>query len=273
MVLRNILRHGSGLVSLIILAIILGGVVFAPWLTPHDPYETTDEWLASPSREHPLGTDDIGRDILARILYGGRNSLLIGFIAVALGLVGGGIMGLAAGYWEGAADRILMRIAEIMMAFPNVLLALAIVAVLGSSLINLMLALGIATMPLYMRVVRAAVLSAKQQDYVEAAQALGGRWWRIIVFHLLPNVFAPITVLTTLGLANAILTAAGLSFIGLGPPPPQPEWGGMLASARNYIHNAWWFITFPGAAISVTVTAINLLGDALRDVLDPRMRL
>lgn len=272
MAVREVFRHGSGLVSLIILAIVIGGVVLAPWLTPHDPFETTDKWLSPPSPEHLLGTDDIGRDILARILYGGRNSLFIGFAAVAIGLTGGGAMGLAAGFWGGAVDKVLSRITEVMMAFPNILLALAIAAVLGPSLINLTVALGIAAMPMYMRVVRGAVLSAMQHDYVEAARALGGQRRTIVARHLLPNVMAPIIVLTTTGLAGAILTAAGLSFIGLGPPAPEPEWGGMLAAARGNIHSAWWFITFPGLAISMTVTAINLLGDALRDVLDPGLK-
>ncbi|HEX6989538.1 MAG TPA: ABC transporter permease [Bacillota bacterium] len=265
-------RHRSGRLSLIILALIVGSILAAPWLTTYNPYETSDRWLDPPSRDHLFGTDDLGRDVLARVLYGGRNSLIIGFISVGLGLVAGAVLGLVSGYWEGAADHVIMRVIEVLMAFPNILLALAIVSVLGPSLLNLMLALGVAAVPQYARVVRASVLSAKHNDYVEAARALGGGWWRIMLRHLIPNIVPPTLVITTLGLAQAILTAAGLSFIGLGPPPPAPEWGGMLAAARNYIYSAWWFITFPGLAISLTVLAINLLGDALRDVMDPRMK-
>lgn len=266
-------RHGSARLSLIILAVIVGSVVLAPLLTSYSPYETGDQWLAPPSRDHIFGTDDLGRDLFARVLYGGRNSLIIGFISVAIGFVTGTLLGLAAGYWEGTTDQVIMRVIEVLMAFPNVLLAMAIVSVLGPSLINLMVALGVATVPQYARVIRASVLAAKHNDYVEAARALGSGWQRVMLKHLVPNIIPPTLVITTLGLAQAILTAAGLSFIGLGPPPPAPEWGGMLASARNYVYNAWWFITFPGLSISLTVLAINLLGDALRDVLDPRMKI
>ncbi len=269
---RRFARNPTGLLALGCLLAFIASAVLAPLLAPHDPLDISGERLQPPSREHLLGTDELGRDILSRILYGGRVSLQVGIIAVVIALSVGGVLGLVAAYWEGRLDGVIMRVMDMMLAFPGILLALVIIAVLGPSLFNVMIAIGIASIPAYTRLVRGSTLSAKQNEYVEAARALGAGAWRIIFRHLVPNVAAPVIVLSTLGVAGAILATAGLSFIGLGAPPPTPEWGAMLATARNYIRRAWWLATFPGLAITITVLVINILGDALRDALDPRLK-
>lgn len=262
---------------------ILGGIVVAfvtllaiasPLVAPYDPIKvSTSEALQAPSVGHPFGTDQFGRDILTRVLYGGQISLRIGLIAVGIASTFGVVLGLLAGYYGGWVDAVIMRLIDMLLAFPGILLALAVVGILGPSLINVMIAVGIANIPHYTRVVRASVLSIKSSVYVEAARVIGCGDIRIMFQHILPNALASVIVLATLGVAGAILTGAGLSFLGLGVQPPTPEWGAMLSGGRDHLRNSWWITTFPGLAIVVTVLAINLLGDGLRDALDPRQKL
>lgn len=269
---RRFVQNRGAVLGLVLFISLIVSAVLAPWLAPYDPYEVSSNRLARPSREHPLGTDALGRDVLSRILYGGRISLQVGVIAVGIAAVTGTVLGLIAGYFEGWLDHVIMRLMEVMLAFPGILLAMAIIAVLGSGLFNVMIAVGIASVPSYTRLVRGVTLSVKQNEYVQAARALGSGTGRIMLRHLVPNIAAPIVVLSTLGVASAILTCAGLSFIGLGAPPPTAEWGAMLAADRVYLRRAWWVVAFPGLAITISVLAINLLGDGLRDALDPRLK-
>ena len=259
----------AGLVTLLLLIVI---AVAAPLLAPYNPVKQNPMLsLRPPSPEHWLGTDQFGRDILSRIIFGSRISLRVGLVSVSIALVCGGTLGLIAGYYGGWIDQLISRLVDLLLAFPGILLALVIVSVIGPSLTNVMIAVGIAVTPNYARVVRGSVLAAKENIYVEAARAIGAKDRRTLVLHILPNVLAPIIVLATLGVAGAILTGAALSFLGLGAKPPTPEWGAMLSEGRNYMRLAWWISTFPGLAIMLTVLAINLLGDGLRDTLDPRM--
>jgi peptide/nickel transport system permease protein len=265
---RNVVAGGSVLVVVIALALL------APLMTTYEPTEQTRrERLQPPSSIHLFGTDNLGRDIFTRVLYGGQISLQVGIFSVALGAVAGTLLGLVAGYFGGWWEIIVMRLIDIMLAFPGILLALAIIAVLGRDLRNVMIAVGVASIPIYTRVVRGSTLSIKEYDYVLAARALGASSWRIILLHILPNVVAPIIVVTTNGVGGAIIAGAALSFLGLGQQPPNPEWGLMLNEGREYIRVAAWITTYPGLAIVVTVLAINLLGDGLRDIFDPRLRL
>jgi len=240
---------------------------------PHDPdtifYTSV---LSPPSGTFPFGTDDTGHDILSRVIAGSRISLAVGLVSVGIAMIGGSLLGLLAGYLGGWVDQLIMRFMDIMLAFPDILLAIVIIAILGPGLGNVMIAVGIGAIPVYTRTVRASVLSVREQDFVEAARALGVSSWRIMTVHILRNVTAPIIVLATLGVGLAILTAAGLSFVGLGAQPPTPEWGDMLNESQNYLQQAWWMAAFPGAAITITVIGLNLLGDGLRDVLDPTTR-
>ncbi len=243
----------------------------ASLIAPYDPLEQDlYRRLGSPSLTHPFGTDDLGRDILSRVIFGSRISLRIGVVAVLIALVVGTTIGLVAGYFGGLLDQALMRAMDLMLAFPSILLAIGIVAVLGPGLENAMLAVGIVAIPQYARLVRASALSVREKDYVQAVRALGAGDLRILTFAVLPNCVAPLIVQATLGLATAILDAAGLSFLGLGAQPPTPEWGAMLSDGRELILSAPWVLTFPGLAIFLTVLAFNLLGDGLRDALDPR---
>jgi ABC-type dipeptide/oligopeptide/nickel transport system permease subunit len=221
---------------------------------------------------HPLGTDNLGRDVLARILYGSRISLLVGFSAVVLGEFIGIILGLVSGYYGGKLDSLIMRTADIFMAYPFMLLTISVIAVLGNSMFNLILVLGISDWVIYARTIRGSVLSLKEKEFVEAARAAGTRHLPIIYRHIFPNVISPLLVLGTLRVANIIIWESGLSFLGMGVPPPTPSWGRMLADGRMYISDAWWLVTLPGLAIMVTILSINLLGDGLRDALDPRLR-
>jgi peptide/nickel transport system permease protein len=246
---------------------------FAPQLAPYDPIAISPEQqFVSPRRTHLFGTDVFGRDMFSRILYGARISLTMGFAAVGVSLIFGTVAGLVAGYYGRLLSTVVMRLTDIMLAFPGILLALVIVAVLGPGLINVMVAVGISNIPPYVRIVRGSTISARSLLYVDAARVIGAPEGRIIFRHILPNVVGPIIVLSTLGLATAILTGAGLSFLGLGAQPPTPEWGALLSDGRAYLRQAWWIATFPGLAIMVAVLAINLLGDGLRDALDPRLR-
>lgn len=259
-----------GLVILIILILV---AIFAKQIAPFD-YAAQDlqHTFEFPGAKHIFGTDNFGRDIFSRIIYGTRISLSVGFIAVGIAAVVGGILGAAAGYYGGLIDNIIMRFMDVLLAIPQILLAIAIVAALGSGMQNLMIAVGISSIPGYARIVRASVLSIKDQEFVEAAKAAGSSDARIIFHHIIPNSMAPIIVQATLGVAIAILTAAGLSFIGLGIQPPTPEWGSMLSGGRQYIRDYWYMTLFPGLAIVITIFSLNVLGDGLRDALDPKLK-
>ncbi len=255
--------------------VLVGGFLLlafaAPLIAPADPMkQALYNRLSPPTLEHLFGTDDFGRDILSRVIYGARISLRVGVFAVLIALVLGTGIGLVAGYWGGGVDQVLMRAMDLLLAFPSILLAIGIVAVLGPGLENAMLAVGIVAMPQYARLIRASVLTVRETDYVLAARAMGASDWRVLGVAILPNCLAPLIVQATLGLATAILDAAGLSFLGLGAQPPTPEWGAMLSQGRELIVRAPWVLTFPGGAIFLTVLAFNLVGDGLRDALDPK---
>lgn len=269
----RIRRHKGILVGLVIVAALVLVALAQSILAREDPtkIEITVA-LQGPSLAHPMGTDQYGRDVFSRVVHGARISLTVGMISVLIAATAGTTVGLIAGFYGRLFDGILMRCIDVMLAFPGILLALGIVSVLGPNLRNLMIAVGISGIPLYARLVRGSVLVAKEQLYVEAARAMGAPSWTILVRHLFPNVVAPIIVTASLGLGGTILAAAALSFIGLGSQPPTPEWGRMLSEGRDYLRDAWWISTFPGLAIMLTVLGMNLLGDGLRDVLDPRLR-
>ena len=267
-------RKPLGAVSAIIILAIVLTAIFADVLAPYDPLATQPEIrLAPPSWEHPFGTDDLGRDVLSRIIHGSRISLWVGLLAVGIGTVAGMLIGLVSGYWEGRIDLMLQRLMDAIQAIPGLILALAIVSVLTPSTTNAMLAIAMVIIPGNSRIVRGAVLSAKQNRYVEAAHALGCRHPRIINSHILPNVTAPILIIASIWLGNAILIEASLSFLGLGTQPPIPSWGLMLSSTgRAFMEQAPWLAIFPGFAISLAVLAFNLFGDTLRDAWDPKLR-
>jgi peptide/nickel transport system permease protein len=247
-------------------------VLTAPWWETHDPKRQQLSQVLRPiSALHPLGTDHLGRDMLARLLYGGRLSLLIGFLAVGIGLGVGVPLGAVSGFQGGFTDLVIQRLADVLLSFPGFLLALSLVSILGIGLQNVIIAVGISAIPSFIRLVRGSVLSIREQAFVEAARALGQRSWIIILRHVLPNAMAPIIVQATLNLGTAILLAAGLGFLGLGVQPPTPEWGTMLGEGRQYIFRAPLLTVFPGLAIFLAVLGFNLLGDGLRDALDPRM--
>jgi peptide/nickel transport system permease protein len=256
-----------------VVAVLLAVAALAPLLAPHDPTRMdSDRLLRPPGRAHLLGTDQYGRDVLSRILHGAASSLEVGLISVGIAASGGLLLGLLSGYYGRWVDLAVMRVIDVMLAFPSILLALGIVAVLGPSLNNVMLAVGIAGIPVYTRLVRGQVLATRALTYVEAARTTGCGDARIVGRHILPNIVAPVIVVATLGIAGAILTGAALSFLGLGAQPPSPEWGAMLSDGRSFLRQAWWVTTFPGLAITVTVLAINMVGDGLRDALDPRLK-
>jgi len=248
--------------------------LLAAVLAPHDPIaQNLDAQLTPPLKAGFLmGSDDLGRDILSRILFGARISLLVGAISVSISIALGGVIGLLSGYFGGVADILIMRFIDIMMAFPSILLAIVICAAMGPSLQNAMIAIGVIGIPSISRIVRASVLAEKEMDYVTAERSLGASHMRLVFSAILPNCMAPLIVQATLAYAGAIISAAGLSFLGLGAQPPTPEWGYMVSSGKEYISTAWWVITFPGLAILMAVLGFNLLGDGLRDVLDPRMK-
>ncbi|MCL6554002.1 MAG: ABC transporter permease [Firmicutes bacterium] len=271
---RRLRRHRTAVVGLAVLAVFVASSLLAPVLFTEDPTEANFERvLQPPSRAHLLGTDNLGRDLLVRIVYGARVSFLIGVLAVSLSAALGVQVGLISGYYGGGVDMAIQRLVDLMLAFPGFLLALTLIAVLGVGVTNVVVAVGLATAPVYVRLVRGVALSIRTQVYVEAAQALGASAGRILRRHVLPNCLAPVIVQSTLQLGTAILTAAGLGFLGLGVKPPTPEWGTMLGEGQTYLFSSWYMATFPGLAIFLTVLAFNLLGDGLRDALDPRMRL
>jgi peptide/nickel transport system permease protein len=273
------LARGSGPFNIAFLLLLVLTAVFTPALTRYDP--TTSDvtqrllppaWVHGGSRAHLLGTDQLGRDVFARLIYGSRISLIVGTTTVAISSVLGSGLGVLAGYYEGRLGTVLMRIADIQLAFPFLLLAIAIAAVLGVGLLNVILILGIAGWVSFGRLARGQVLSIKQKDYVEAARAVGANEPTIIVWHILPNVITPIIVLATATVANNIVVEASLTFLGLGVQPDLPSWGNMLAGSRDYLNVGWWMSVFPGLALTLTVLTVNLLGDWLRDYLDPTLR-
>jgi peptide/nickel transport system permease protein len=266
-------RNRLALFGAAVLASFAVVALLAPWLAPYSPTaQNLPASLQPPGPVHLLGTDEFGRDILSRLIYGTRVSLLVGVFSVAIALAAGGFLGMLAGYYGGWLDNALMRVMDVMLALPTILLAIVIVTSLGPGLTNVMLAVGISLIPNFARVAKAAVLGVRELEYVEAAKASGAGDLRIIFRHILPNSLAPIIVQGTLSVAGAILSAAALSFIGLGAQPPTPEWGSMLSSGRAFLRDAPHVTTFPGLAILLTVLALNLFGDGLRDALDPRLR-
>jgi len=273
-VLKRLLRHRSARAGGLLLTLIILMAVFADVIAPNG-YDDQDllARLKPPSKEHWMGTDQLGRSIFDRIVWGARISLMVGIVATAISLVLGTALGLVSGYYGGWVDRIIMGVMEVLLAFPGILLAIAVVSIFGPGLNNVMLAVGIAHVPQFARMARGATLSAKAMDFVEAERAIGASNARILWVHILPNIVGPIVVLSTLSVGTSILSAAGLSFLGLGAQPPVPDWGGMISQGRQFLRTAWWVGVFPGLAILVTVLGFNLLGDGLRDALDPRMRL
>ena len=269
------LKNKTAVIGLVILSIIVAVAVAAPWITSYDNVVVKmniGERLQHPSMAHLFGTDELGRDILARIVYGARVSLLIGISAIFVSLVVGLVLGGAAGYYGGRIDSLIMRAMDVFLSLPDVLLALAIIAAFGNTKVNLTIAIGLAFSPKFSRVVRSAVMGVRDNEYIEAARSIGALDTRIIARHVLPNCIGPIIVQVTLYVANAILTIAALSFIGLGIQPPTPEWGNMLASGRTYMRDFPHIVMAPGLAIFFTILALNLLGDGLRDTLDPRLK-
>ncbi|MBO8155901.1 MAG: ABC transporter permease [Bacillaceae bacterium] len=271
--MSRLLKSKTSVIGLLIILTLIFTAIFAPYVATHDPTEQDIfNRYAAPSSDHWLGTDELGRDIYSRIVYGSRISIQIGVIAVGISMVIGVLLGIVAGYFGRWIDNIIMRFIDILMAFPSILLAIALVAVLGPSLTNAMIAVGIVGVPHFARIVRSTVLSIKETEYIEAARASGVRNGEILFRHILPNSMAPIIVQATLSIGTAILDAAGLSFLGLGAQPPKPEWGAMLSDGQAALQTAPWVIMFPGLAILIVVLGFNLFGDGLRDALDPRLK-
>jgi peptide/nickel transport system permease protein len=277
--LRRLVRRRTALFGMLVVLGVLLAAAFAPLVAPFDPLEQDigqrlrePGWQDAQGRVHPLGTDHLGRDILSRIVFGSRIALVVGLAAVVISGLLGMLIGLLAGYFGGRVDDFLMRLADIQLAFPFILLAIAVIGVLGPSLRNIIIVIGVSSWVVYARVVRGEVLSIREREYVQAAIALGSQHWRVLRHHVLPNTLTPWLVVATLDMARVIVIESALSFLGLGVQPPTPTWGGMLADGRVYLSTAWWLATFPGLAILITVLGINLFGDGLRDTLDPRLK-
>jgi len=271
--LRAILANRGAAVGLVLVVLLVAIAILAPWIAPHDPDEMgVGMMLTPPDASFWFGTDEFGRDILSRVIYGSRLTIQVGVIAVGISLTLGLLIGLVSGYAGGWLERIFMRGIDVLFSFTETLIALAAVAVLGPSLTNAMIAVGIAAIPFYARVTYSATLVERNRPYFEAAYAAGAGHFRLIFLHLLPNVIPPLIVVATLGVSAAVLAAAGLSFLGLGAQPPSPEWGAMLSAGRDYFTQAPWIMLYPGLAIVVTVLAFNLLGDGIREALDPRQQ-
>ncbi len=277
--LGQLWRNKTAIIGLVIITGFILVAILAPVLSPHDPVETSlyDQlkppvWHETGTWKNILGTDELGRDTLSRIIYGARVSLTVAIVSVGIAFTLGTLLGCISGYYKGFWDSLIMRIMDMILAFPYLLLAIVVVAYLGPSLQNAMMAIGITYVPRFARIVRGSVLEECEKDYVMAARAVGAPDWRIIFIGILPNCLGPLIVQTTLSMASAILDAAALSFLGLGAQPPTPEWGGMIARSRALILRASWVMTFPGIAILLAVLGFNLLGDGLRDALDPRLR-
>ena len=276
---RYFRENRGAVVGLIFLVVIVLGAIFAPFVAPYDPDNQFRDNLLQPpvwqdggNWAFPLGTDDVGRDILSRLIFGARFSLFIGVVVVALSLTGGILLGLVAGFARGVVDNLVMRVMDVLLAFPSLLLALVLVAILGPGLVNAMIAVAISYLPHFVRLTRGSVLTERSKDYVMAVRVAGAGNFRLMFRTVLPNCTAPLIVQGALSFSNAILDAAALGFLGMGAQPPTPEWGTMLAEARDFILRAWWVVTFPGLAILLTVLAINLVGDGLRDSLDPKLK-
>ncbi|WP_103109416.1 ABC transporter permease [Brevibacillus reuszeri] len=269
---KRLSRNKTAMGGAVILLIFILASLLAPWIAPHPVEQMNfDNRLAGPSASNLLGTDDFGRDIFSRLLHGGRISLMMGLITVVLSTVIGVALGIIAGYYR-KVDLFIMQGMDILMSLPALLLAIAVIAVLGPGLTNAMIAVVIAVIPSYVRVVRSAVLSIREKEYIEAVRALGIRDWKILLKHILPNILSPIIVLSTIQFGVSILAAAALSFLGLGAQPPAPEWGAMVFVGKSFLSQAWWMSIFPGMAIMLVVLGFNLLGDGLRDALDPKTR-
>lgn len=271
---KALMRKPLGMAGALIILFFSLAAIFAPWIAPYDPMEIdSSRLLLAPNSLHWFGTDEFGRDIFSRLVWGARISLFVGFMAVLLGTVSGSILGLVSGYFGGRIDAMIQRVMDTLMAFPMLVLALAMVAALGPSIRNVIIALAVVIMPNAARVIRSAALTVKEKPFVEAAHNLGLSTWRILFVHVLPNCIAPFIIMATAGLGSAILSEASLSFLGLGTPPPEPSWGAMLSGkTQRYMMEAPWLAIFPGLAISLVVFGFNFLGDALRDLLDPRLR-
>ncbi len=272
-VLRRLARNKLAMIGLFILLALVFCAIFADFITPYE-YDKLDlpNAFQSPSAEHIFGTDNLGRDIFTRVIHGARISLTVGICSVLLAAAVGIVLGALAGFYGGICDNIIMRAMDLLLSIPSLLLAISVVAALGNGLPNLVISIGFSAMPGYARIVRASVLSLKDQEFVEATRSIGGSDARIIFSHILPNCLAPIIVQMTLGVAGAILSTASLSFIGLGIAPPTPEWGSLLSVGRQYIRDAWYIVTFPGLAIMITIFSLNMFGDGLRDALDPKLK-
>jgi len=276
---RRLARRRIALFGLIVVGLVIATALAAPWLSPFDPIAQDignrlkpPGWRDAGARLHLLGTDHLGRDLLARVIYGAQPALLVASAAVLISGVLGMVTGLVGGYFGGLVDDVLMRLADIQLAFPFILLAIAVIGVLGPSLPTIIIVIGVSSWVVYARVVRATVLTLREREFVQAARAIGDGDARILLRHVLPNAFAPWLVVATLDMARVIVIESALSFLGLGVQPPAPTWGGMLADGRVYITTSWWLATFPGLAILVTVLGIQLFGDGLRDTLDPRLK-
>jgi len=271
--LRTFLKNKGAVIGTILLLACIGTAVFAPLIAPYDPLDVVGTSRQAPAPRYLLGTDLLGRDVFSRIIFGARISLTIGLISVAIGLSVGTSMGLPSGYYGGWIDSVIMRLIDTMLALPGILLALVVIAALGPSLANVMIAVGISSIPLYARLVRGSCLSIRELDYVQAAKVIGSSDARIMLRHILPNLVGPVIVLSTLQVGSAILVGAALSYLGMGAQPPTPEWGLMTADGRAYLTRAWWMSTFPGLAIFLVVMTLNMVGDGLRTALDPRMKI
>ena len=278
--LRRLLRLRWGVAAAAVLLLIVARAVFAPWISPHDPLAVNirhrlapPAWIEGGSITNVLGTDQVGRDLLSRMIYGGRVSLVVGTTAVLMAATIGVLLGLTAGYFRGNIDWIIMTAVNVMLTFPFVLLALAVIAVLGASLKNMILVLGVAGWPIYARVVRAETLAIREREFIMAGRALGMSHLRLMFLQIAPNLTSVIVVIATLQVAQVIIAESFLSFLGLGIQPPTPAWGNMLGEGRVYMLNSWWIATFPGLAIFLTTLVINLMGNALRDWLDPHLKL
>ena len=272
-VIGRFMKNKMAVVSLIIVVLLIIMAIFADYIAPYgwDDQDLSRQFLL-PCKEFLLGTDDYGRDILSRLIYGARYSLAVGLVSVTFSCAIGVILGCIAGFYNQKVDNFIMRVVDVLLAIPNILLALSIATALDPGLMNLIIAVGIGAIPGYARIVRAQILSVKQMEYIEAARSIGASDFRMIVKHILPNCLAPIIVQATMSIAIAILSAASLSFLGLGITPPTPEWGSMLSAGRAYFRDHWHVVTFPGLMIMITVFAFNILGDGLRDALDPKLK-
>jgi peptide/nickel transport system permease protein len=270
--LREFMHHRVALIALAAVILIIFGSIFAARLTSYDPIGRDAKIrLQAPSLPYPMGTDALGRDVLTRVLYGGQISLKIGFLSIGMALLIGVPLGIGAGYAGGRVDNLIMRLMDLILAFPGLILVIWLVGLLGANVLNVIFAIALFTLPTFARLTRGQTLSIRQRDYVLAAESMGAGAFRIMFYHILPNIVGSIIVVTTLGVSDAIITGASLSFLGLGVRPPTPEWGAMLSDGQSYLRNAWWISVFPGMTITLVVLALNVIGDALGDAFDPNI--